>query len=113
MSYRRLCGDFLCTFVGLVIVRDFQTQFELCEVHVELDVQAIVGVYIHSLDDVACDHFLHFHIAGIEDFRPLHDSVVVSLDCIDPLVACFQFGGKLRQTSICIQHLGSGIVDQL
>lgn len=106
------CGVFLCT-IGLVIVGDFQTQFKLCEVHVELNVQAVIGVYIHSLDDVSCDHLLHFHIAGIEDLRPFHDLVVVSFDGLDPLVACFQFGGKLRQPSIGIQHLGAGVVDQL
>ena len=40
--------------------------------------QAIIGVHIHSLDDVSCDHLLHIHVAAIEHFGPFHDAAVRS-----------------------------------
>ena len=95
-----------------VLIWDFKTQFKLCEVHVELDVQAIIGVYIHSLDDVSSDHLLHFHVAAVEHFCPLEDSVVVGSDAV---ALAFAFGHFFVQSCQCfirLQHLCAGGVDQ-
>ena len=91
----------------------FQAQFELCEAHIELDVQAVIGVHIHSLDDVSCDHLLHIHVAAIEHLGPFHDAAVIRLDGFDALIAFLNFLIEFRQLGIGIQHPGAGIVDQL
>ena len=75
--------------------------------------QAIIGVHIHSLDDVSCDHLLHIHVAAIEHLGPFHDAAVIRLDGFDALIAFLDFLIEFSQLSIGTQHPGTGIVDQL
>ena len=75
--------------------------------------QAVIGVHIHSFDDVSCDHLLHIHVAAIEHLGPFHDAAVIRLDGFDALITFLDFLVELRQLGIGIQHPGTGIVDQL
>ncbi len=75
----------------------------------KLDVQSIIGVHIHSLDDVSCDHLLHIHVAAIEHLGPFHDAAVIRFDGFDALIAFLDFLIEFSQLSIGNQHPGTGI----
>ena len=48
-------------------VADMQPQFKLLKVYIEFQFKAIVFIYIHTVDNHACNHFLDLLGTFIED----------------------------------------------
>lgn len=103
----------LCNCLCTNFFRNLKSELELCESDIEGEVQMILGVYIHSFNEVACYHLFDCHVTFVEHLASSEYLAILFFDCLDSLFALSQLLGQSCYSFTGFYHFGSFIVYHL